>query len=514
MKKKHNVFFMIDILWNHCSTNSEWILEEPNCYFSPRNTPQLGAAFELDELMFKLSQNFKSLNVTENGQINTMDDVNKVISFVQREIIGPMNLREYFFIDVKKVIDNLMKAYAETEEKEYLERMQTDSMDLIFVESSEYELMKKQMRHFGKCPNGVEIDIQWLKHYLMGRFLKLNNREVAKLFRHINYQMALKVDGWVEELTNNIRDEIVYRFLKCNKNTVSTNYPLITRYFYTLSNGDAAALNGYVSGYAANEDFTTSPEQYYLQRRVIIWSDLIKLNYQTQDKCPKLWERMNEYTTKMALIFDGFRLDNFHNTNIQTAKYFINNAIQTNESLYLLSELFTDSPVTDAHYCLRVGVHRLVREFQNCYSLHDIIEFINFYSAETTNQITYIPPLFKNNYEISYLKPVRPLAILYDQTHDNSSFFEKFNVQMQLPLVAIGSFQSLMIGTVRGNDELFMHHIPVTSTHRYPRLRPIPFRVVNRDQRTLFLVAPKDLGKIIRKASGQCAEGRSGRHVQ
>ena len=89
----------------------------------------------------------------------------------------------------------------------------------------------------------------------------------------------------------NIRDEIVYRFLKCNKNNASNNYPLITRYFYFLINGDAAALNGFVAGYAAKEDFTLSNDQYYLRRKVIIWSDLIKLNYQTLEICPKLWKK-------------------------------------------------------------------------------------------------------------------------------------------------------------------------------------------------------------------------------
>ena len=38
-----------------------------------------------------------------------------------------------------------MKVYSATEDPDYLERMQTDSMDLIFVETSEYDLMKKNM---------------------------------------------------------------------------------------------------------------------------------------------------------------------------------------------------------------------------------------------------------------------------------------------------------------------------------------------------------------------------------
>lgn len=54
----------------------------------------------------------------------------------------------------------------------------------------------------------------------------------------------------------------------------------------------------------------------------------------------------------MALIFDGFRLDNFHNTNISTAKCFISNATKSNSNLFLLSELFTGSAVTDANFCL------------------------------------------------------------------------------------------------------------------------------------------------------------------
>ena len=488
---------MIDIIWNHCSVDAQWILEEPNCYYSPQNTPMLGAAFKLDSELFDLSCKFSTLNITDSRELRTWDDVHKTLDYIRREIIEKNKFQEYFHINKRKLLDDLTNHYKATESAEYVEKFTSSSLDLIFVETDEYDLMKLHMKDFGKSPHGVQIDFAWFTNYLNKRVLQLNIHEVFKLFRHINNQMTHRVHEWIDEMMESIKGELIYRFLQCNQTVVSKEYPLITRYFYNLKNNDFAALNGYVANYSASEDFTTSSEQYYFRRRVVVWSDLIKLNYQTIEKCPKLWKRMNEYTVKMASIFDGFRLDNFHNTNILTAKYFINNAIETNESLLLLCELFTNSPVTDASFCLRVGVHRLVREIQNCYSLSELVNFLNGNTADAKALLTQIPALSINNYSVSFLKPTKPLAILYDQTHDNASYFQKFNIFVTLPLMAISNFESLMIGSVRGFDELFLKHIPVTCTLRYPRLISHPTKIDDPEPKVIFVVNPADLSYLI-----------------
>lgn len=42
----------------------------------------------------------------------------------------------------------------------------------------------------------------------------------------------------------------------------------------------------------------------------------------------------------MSKIFNGFRFDNFHNTDLNSAKYFINKSYEYNKYLFNISELF------------------------------------------------------------------------------------------------------------------------------------------------------------------------------
>lgn len=54
------------------------------------------------------------------------------------------------------------------------------------------------------------------------------------------------------------------------------------------------------------------------------------------------------------------------------------------------------------------------------------------------------------------VKSFVPRTILYDQTHDNLSFFQKFNYKISLPFMAILSFLDKMLGTTKGFDELMI----------------------------------------------------------
>jgi glycogen debranching enzyme len=88
---------------------------------------------------------------------------------------------------------------------------------------------------------------------------------------------------------------------------------------------------------------------HYLRRTINIWSDSVKLRY---GKCPAdspyLWEHMSKYVTDMALVFDGFRLDNAHSTPIHACYYLLQIARVANPNLFVMAELFTSSAELDA----------------------------------------------------------------------------------------------------------------------------------------------------------------------
>jgi len=64
----------------------------------------------------------------------------------------------------------------------------------------------------------------------------------------------------------------------------------------------------------------------------------------------------------MALIFDGFRLDNAHSTPIHVCYYLLQIARSVNPNLFVMAELFTSSAQADAHFVRKLNINGLIRE--------------------------------------------------------------------------------------------------------------------------------------------------------
>lgn len=498
LKLKHNVFFIIDIIWNHCSFDAEWILEEPSSYTSVRNTPCLNAAFTLNNSLMDLSENLLHLNITNNNLIDSLDDVSKIVDYIRSSVLQPLKFEEFFVMDVKAILLDVKNLFHEVEVQDLKNIVQNGNSEFYFVDADEFNIIKSKITNLGASRFGVHIPTEWLLEYLTQRPAQLAFSELGKILKQINIQMKTKVQEWFQDIIRNIQEEIIERFLNKNIKSVSTDYPLVQNYFCQLSNGDYALLNGNVKGKIFFEDFSLELDQFYFRRNMNVWQDSIKLNYQPWPNSMKLWNVMNEYTKQMARVFDGFRLNNFHSTKIDTAKFFINSAMQANESLFLFTELFSNSLKCDVNFCLKVGVHRLVRELQDYNSLTNIINLIQDYVQEGSSFAAQIPPLCENNYEITYLKASKPLPIIFDQTYENPTYFQKFNIFVQLPILAIENFVSLMTGTTRGFDELFVHAIPSHYAKKYPRLKKEIKKFHDHEKNVVFLIKPEYFGELNR----------------
>lgn len=110
------------------------------------------------------------------------------------------------------------------------------------------------------------------------------------------------------------------------------------------------------------EDFAMSG-WHYLRRSINIWGDSVKLRY---GNCPAdspfLWEHMSKYVSNMAMIFDGFRLDNAHSTPIHVCQYLLQVARSVNPNLFVMAELFTSSAEADAQFVRKLNINGLIRE--------------------------------------------------------------------------------------------------------------------------------------------------------
>jgi glycogen debranching enzyme len=56
IKRKKDCLFFMDILLNHTSSDSNWLNDDDEAYYSCSNTPHLNSAFKLDSFLHSFSQ--------------------------------------------------------------------------------------------------------------------------------------------------------------------------------------------------------------------------------------------------------------------------------------------------------------------------------------------------------------------------------------------------------------------------------------------------------------------------
>lgn len=86
---------------------------------------------------------------------------------------------------------------------------------------------------------------------------------------------------------------------------------------------------------------------------------------------------MSKYVSDMALVFDGFRLDNAHSTPIHVCYYMLQVARSANPNLFVMAELFTSSAEVDALYVWKLNINGLIREMQNTDSAKSLGEYFH-----------------------------------------------------------------------------------------------------------------------------------------
>ena len=226
---------------------------------------------------------------------------------------------------------------------------------------------------------------------------------------------------------------------------------------------------------------------------------MVKLRYSTgREGAPGLWAHMTNYTKQMASLFDGFRLDNFHNTPLNAAEELLTMARKTNPNLYVFTELFTNSAERDSIYCKRAGAHGLTRECLN--QLSSISDFtshiLHFTHCSFDVMGSFRPYRTDELMNYNYINTKLPDSIFFDVTHDNKSYFDDGKFFYTLPVSAILAFSQTANGTTKGYDEFYPKALSVVSETRIYESR---FNVVSdlniMERPVNFSVSPAQLGR-------------------
>lgn len=200
-----------------------------------------------------------------------------------------------------------------------------------------------------------------------------------------------------------------------------------------------------------------------------MWEDSVKLRYGSGPiDSPWLWAHMKRYTQAMAWLFDGFRLDNCHNTPIDVAERLLDAAREVHPNLYVVAELFTDSEEKDNYFVNRLGINSLIRGMPPpLVHMHPFTPLLSVEAmfAPIPRELGRLVYKFGGEpvasfFSSSTLIPSVAHAMFMDATHDNEpGHLLSRSVQDALPNTALTTIASCASGSCRGYDELIPHRV-------------------------------------------------------
>lgn len=278
--------------------------------------------------------------------------------------------------------------------------------------------------------------------------------------------------------------------------TVLASSPLVEPYFTRLPGFETSpalysvANNGWIWDADPLVNFALPPSKAYLRREVIVWGDCVKLRYgSSPSDNPWLWSFMTSYVSSLAKTFDGFRIDNCHSTPLHVGTAMLDAARKVNPNLYVCAELFTGSEDMDLLFVRKLGVNSLVREAGNAWDPKELSRIMYRYGLgkpmgmfltlpRTQIDLRFLGPLFVGSMDEACLTnvqelappfgtgPTRPClvtplhgsiphAIMYDLTHDNESYLDKFTAEHALCVAGIVTFGQCAVASVKGFDDLY-----------------------------------------------------------
>lgn len=107
MHQKCKLLAMIDVVWNHTSFDTPWLLKHPEAGYNLVNSPHLRPAYALDVALYNFSCEIadgKWVNMGISPEITQEGDIHNITSQLLNNVLPKERLWEYFCVDVEAVV--------------------------------------------------------------------------------------------------------------------------------------------------------------------------------------------------------------------------------------------------------------------------------------------------------------------------------------------------------------------------------------------------------------------------
>ena len=513
MEKEHGLLGLTDVVWNHTANNSKWLEEHPEAGYNLETAPWLESALELDTALLAFGDNLETYRLPTT--LTSEDDLRKVIAGVREHVIGPLNLWQYYVVDVGQAIGSIVEAWIQGQiqvpgsrfgnleagglagAKDWPLRQKAD-----FLLAHGFTGAQELGPRFGR-----EIDARvgaGLLTALHGRYDSSSDTNVARqairdVINELNEPFYRDYDSDVATIQVQLFDRVRYVRLDDHGPKLGAIGPrsaFIETYFTRLPSNattqkhDLKSLalvnNGWIWAANALKDHAGSDSRAYLRREVIIWSDCVKLRYGASPKDnPFLWEFMTKYTKLMAKYFAGFRIDNCHSTPLNVAEYLLDQAREVRPDLAVFAELFTGSQEMDYVFVKRLGISALIREAMQAWSTEELSRVVHMHGGRPIGSFENDEISISEGFDLSSSRTngvngrqnvkaekvhrikESPLhALFMDCTHDNEVPAQKRDARDTLPNAALVNMCACATGSVMGYDEIYPRHLNIVLESR------------------------------------------------
>ena len=107
MNREWGVLSLVDVVWNHTSFDTPWLIQHPEAGYNLVNSPHLRPAYALDAALNKFSREIAEGNWEQTGvsaYIRNEGDIHNICARLLDTVLPRARLYEYFSLDVEAIV--------------------------------------------------------------------------------------------------------------------------------------------------------------------------------------------------------------------------------------------------------------------------------------------------------------------------------------------------------------------------------------------------------------------------